>query len=149
MKRRTFIAGLGATAAWPFAACAQQPGVPLIGYLGVGAPTASNVAGLRKGLSEQGYVEGRNVKYYHTFVDEKYERFPANAQQLVEQKVDVIMASVANAAAAAAKLTNTIPIVFAASGEPVRAGLVESVDHPGGQCYGLLAVLSGTRNQAP
>ena len=83
-------------------------------------------------MRDLGYVEGRNIKYYHTFVDEKYDRFPANAQQLVEQKVDVIMASVANAAAAAAKLTNTIPIVFAASGEPVKAGLVESVNHPGG-----------------
>ena len=88
-------------------------------------------------MRDLGYVEGRNIKYYHTFVDEKYDRFPANAQQLVEQKVDVIMASVANAAAAAAKLTNTIPIVFAASGEPVKAGLVESVNHPGGNVTGF------------
>jgi putative tryptophan/tyrosine transport system substrate-binding protein len=90
-----------------------------------------------EGMRDLGYVEGRNIKYYHTFVDEKYDRFPANAQQLVEQKVDVIMASVANAAAAAAKLTNTIPIVFAASGEPVRAGLVESMNHPGGNVTGF------------
>src|SRR6516225_5981464 len=88
-------------------------------------------------MRDLGYVEGRNIKYYHTFVDEKYDRFPANAQQLVEQKVDVIMASVANAAAAAAKLTNTIPIVFAASGEPVKASLVESVNHPGGNVTGF------------
>ena len=88
-------------------------------------------------MRELGYVEGHNVKYYHTFVDEKYDRFPANAQRLVEQKVDVIMASVANAAAVAAKLTNTIPIVFATSGEPVKAGLVQSLNHPGGNVTGL------------
>jgi putative ABC transport system substrate-binding protein len=90
-----------------------------------------------EGMRELGYVEGRNVQFYHTFVDEKYERFLANAQKLVDQRVDIIMASAADAAAAAAKVTKTIPIVFAASGDPVKAGLVESINHPGSNVTGF------------
>jgi putative ABC transport system substrate-binding protein len=90
-----------------------------------------------EGMRELGYVEDRKVKFYHTFVEEKYERFHANAQMLVDQKVDIIMASVADAAAAAAKVTKTTPIVFAGSGDPVKAGLVESINHPGGNVTGF------------
>jgi putative tryptophan/tyrosine transport system substrate-binding protein len=89
------------------------------------------------GMHALGYVEGRNVKFDHTFVDENYERFPANAQQLIDRNVDIIMASVPEAAKAAAKLTKTIPIVFATSGDPVKTGLVESIRHPGGNVTGL------------
>jgi putative tryptophan/tyrosine transport system substrate-binding protein len=89
------------------------------------------------GMQELGYVEGQNVKYYHTFVDEKYDRFPETAKLLIEQKVDVIVASVANAATAAAKLTTTTPIVFATSGEPIKAGLVASMRQPGSNVTGF------------
>ena len=89
------------------------------------------------GMRELGYVEGLNVSFEHTFVDEKYERFPANAQELLDRKVDIIMASVPDAAKAASKLTKTIPIVFATSGDPVKIGLVESIRRPGSNVTGF------------
>ena len=90
-----------------------------------------------EGMRELGYVEGRNVIYYHTFVDEKYELFQTRAQELVDRRVDVILASVPAAAAAAGKLTKTIPIVFATSGDPVKVGLVANIRRPGGNLTGL------------
>jgi putative ABC transport system substrate-binding protein len=93
---------------------------------------------LAQGLRELGYVEGRNVVFEHTFVDEKYERFPSRAQELLDKKVDVILASVAAAAVAASKLTKDVPIVFAtSSGDPAKIGLVESIRRPGGNMTGL------------
>jgi putative ABC transport system substrate-binding protein len=90
-----------------------------------------------EGMRDLGYVEGRNVVYDHTFVDENYDRFEARAQELIDRKVDVILASVAAAAAVAGKLTKSIPIVFAASGDPVTLGLVKSLAQPGGNVIGL------------
>jgi ABC-type uncharacterized transport system substrate-binding protein len=87
-----------------------------------------------EGMRELGYVEGRNVIYYHTFVDEKYELFQARAQELVDRRVDVILASVPAAAATAGKLTKTIPTT---SGDPVKVGLVASIRRPGGNLTGL------------
>jgi len=93
---------------------------------------------LAQGLRELGYVEGRNVVFEHTFVDEKYERFPSRAQELLDKKVDVILASVAAAAVAASKLTKDVPIVFAtSSGDPAKSSLVESIRRPGGNMTGL------------
>jgi putative ABC transport system substrate-binding protein len=93
---------------------------------------------LTQGLRELGYVEGRNLILEHTFVDEKYDLFPARAQELLDRKVDLILASVAPAAVAAAKLTKEVPIVFASSGgDPVKFGLVESIRRPGGNVTGL------------
>ena len=89
-----------------------------------------------QGMRELGYVEGRNVVYDHTFVDEKYELFHSRAQELVSRQVDIILASVPAAAAAASRLTQTIPIVFATSGDPVKLGLV-SIRRPGGNLTGL------------
>jgi putative tryptophan/tyrosine transport system substrate-binding protein len=89
------------------------------------------------GMRALGYVEGHNVNFDHTFVDEKYERFPANAQQLIDRKVDIIMASVPDAAKTAAELTKTIPIVFATSGDPIKTGLVASIRQPGGNVTGF------------
>ena len=91
-----------------------------------------------QGLRELGYVEGRNVVFEHTFVDEKYELFPSRAQELLDRKVDVILASVGAAAVAASKLTKDVPIVFAtSSGDPAKIGLVESIRRPGGNLTGL------------
>ena len=90
-----------------------------------------------EGMRELGYVEGQNVVYDHTFVDENYDRFQARAQELVDRKVDVILASVPAAASAARDVTTTIPIVFAVSGDPVKLGLVESLRRPGGSLTGL------------
>ena len=99
------------------------------------------------GLRDLGYAEGRNVNFYHTFADEKYDRFKANAQELVDQRVDIIMASTADAAAAAAKVTRAIPIVFAASGDPVKAGLVVSLRRPGGNVTGFSLVYPELANK--
>lgn len=90
-----------------------------------------------EGMRDLGYVEGRNVKFYHTFVDEKFELFQKNTKKLVDEKVDIIMASVAEAAAAASKITDTIPIVFATSGDPVKSGLVKSMRNPGRNITGF------------
>ena len=90
-----------------------------------------------EGMRELGYVEGRNLSIYHTYVDEKYDRFEARAQELVDRKVDVIVASMAAAAVAARNVTKTVPIVFATSGDPQKLGLVESLGHPGGNATGL------------
>jgi putative ABC transport system substrate-binding protein len=90
-----------------------------------------------EGMGDLGYVEGRNVVYNHTFVDENYDRFEMRAQELIDRKVDVILASVSAAAAVAGKLTKSISIVFAASGDPVKLGLVKSLAQPGGNVTGL------------
>jgi putative ABC transport system substrate-binding protein len=93
---------------------------------------------LAEGLRELGYVEGRNAVFEHTFVDEKYELFPSRAQELLDRKVDVILASVGAAALAASRLTKDVPIVFATNwGDPAKAGLVESIRRPGGNLTGL------------
>jgi putative ABC transport system substrate-binding protein len=93
---------------------------------------------LTQGLRELGYVEGRNLILEHTFVDENYELFPARARELLDRKVDVIVASVGAAAVAAAKITKEVPIVFATNGgDPVKLGLVESIRRPGGNVTGL------------
>jgi putative ABC transport system substrate-binding protein len=93
---------------------------------------------LSQGLRELGYVEGRNVVFEHTFVDEKYELFPSRTQELFARKVDLILASVAAAAVAASRLTKEVPIVFAtSSGDPAKIGLVESIRRPGGNMTGL------------
>jgi len=93
---------------------------------------------LTQGMRELGYVEGRNLVFVHTFVDEKYELFPSRAQELLNRKVDLILASVVAAAVAASKLTKDVPIVFAtSSGDPAKIGLVESIRRPGGNLTGL------------
>jgi putative ABC transport system substrate-binding protein len=125
VKRREFIAGLGAAAAWPLKARAQQPAMPVIGVLfGVSASEwAGRMAGVRRGLAETGFVEGRNVSMEYRWADGQVERAPAMAADLVGRKVSVILAG-AGVAQAAMAATTTIPIVFTTAGDPVGSGLV-------------------------
>jgi putative ABC transport system substrate-binding protein len=144
MKRREFITLIGGVAtAWPFAAQAQQP-APVIGYLSSGGqPRGGTFAALRKGLGEMGYVEGRNMTF-EIRATEQYDQLPAFAAELVRQKVDLIFAwGSANAALAAKAATTTIPIVFTNGSDPVKSGIVESMNQPGGNITGVSYYNSG------
>src|SRR5262245_41849733 len=141
MHRRFFLTFLGtaaAASAWPLAARAQQPIIPTVGYLFAGSPQPSSVAAFRKGLSEMGFVEGRNVAIESHFSEAQPERLPALAAELVRRRVAVIYSGGGVPSAAAAKAaTTTIPIVFTSGGDPVQAGLVASFNRPGGNLTGI------------
>jgi putative ABC transport system substrate-binding protein len=139
LRRREFIATLGGAAAWPIAARGQQAGTPVIGFLGTGTreQAAPNVAAFRKGLSEGGFVEGRNVMVEYRWAYFDRGRLPELATELVRRQVAVIATPVNFSGAFAAKAaTTTIPIVFTTAGDPVKAGLVASLNHPGGNVTG-------------
>jgi putative tryptophan/tyrosine transport system substrate-binding protein len=140
LRRRNFIALVGGAAAWPLAARAQQPTVPVIGYLSQNTPEAGAalVAAVRKGLSEVGIVEGRDVTSEFRWARYDVDRLPALAADLVQHRVAVIITLGTPPAARAAKTATTeIPIVFALGTDPVQVGLVESLNHPAGNITGI------------
>jgi putative ABC transport system substrate-binding protein len=142
--RRKLLATLGgATVAWPLAARAQQPAIPVIGYLSSGTPAgfAPLVDAFRRGLNEAGLVEGRNVTIAFRWSEGHDERLPALVAELIQSQVAVIVATGGNTPAVAAKAaTTTIPIVFTGGQDPVKLGLVESLGRPGGNATGVLNI---------
>jgi putative ABC transport system substrate-binding protein len=144
MKRRTFIAGFGSAVAWPLAADAQQPVVPVIGFL---SPQSADdeykniIVPFLQGLKETGYVEGQNVAVEYRYAKNQFDRLPALATDLVRRRVAVIVSFGLAATLAAKAATTSIPIVFATGADPVELGLVGSLNRPGANVTGS-AVLS-------
>jgi putative ABC transport system substrate-binding protein len=140
MRRRDFVKGIvGSAAVWSFSARAQQPSMPLIGFLGPASPVeyAPLVTAFRQGLGEAGYVEGKNAAIEFRWAEGKYERMQALAGELMQRPVTVIAGMSLPAARAAKAATTTIPVVFVDGGDPVEDGLVDNIAHPSGNLTGV------------
>ena len=144
IRRREFVSLFGGAAvAWPLAVRAQQPAMPVIGYLGAELPAAfaSRLAAFRQGLSETGYVENRNVAIEFRWAESQHNRLPALAAELTTCQVTVIVAPGGAPAALAAKsATTTIPIVFEMGADPIATGLVQTLNRPGGNITGVTSL---------
>ena len=142
MRRRNFIAHVGgAAAAWPLAAHAQQPAIPVIAFLHGNKPQgdAGAVAGIKEGLKEAGFIEGKNVTFEYRWAENHFDRLPALAAELISRKPAIIIVGGGSAAAVAAKaITSTIPIVLAFGSDPVELGLAPRLDRPGGNVTGVI-----------
>jgi putative tryptophan/tyrosine transport system substrate-binding protein len=147
MRRREFMGLIGGVAAYPLAAGADQPTMPVIGSLYPGSPEA--FAGITKdaffrGLAEAGYLEGKNVKIEYRFANGRYDQLPALAKELAERNVTIIVTTGGEPAALAAKAaTSKIPIIFGIGGDPIKAGLVDSLSRPGGNATGISLLTPG------
>ena len=142
IRRREFISLLGGTVAWPLAARAQQPAVPVIGFLATSSldATAQVLSGIKLGLAETGFEDPQNVRFEYRWANGQYERLPALAMDLVRQRPTVILTYPAGATLAAKAATTTLPIVFTVGGDPVeQLGLVASYNKPGGNLTGVTA----------
>jgi putative ABC transport system substrate-binding protein len=139
MRRREFIAGLSGAMFWPLTVRAQQPSMPVIGFLQAGSPnsTGDYFDGLRDAMRQLGYIEGRNIRFESRFADGVIERLPELAAELVTLKPSVIVSGPLPANLAVQKATSTIPIVMGTGADPVGFGVVKSLAHPGGNITGI------------
>jgi len=150
MRRREFIIILGgAAASWPLSARAQQPAMPVVGFMMAGSRAAlrDEITAFEAGLREMGFAEGQNLALEYRFAEGQFERFPAFASDLVQRRVSAIAASSPQAALAAKRATATIPVVFSIGADPVETGIVSSLSHPGGNVTGVYQFTAGLESK--